>query len=254
MSTYRFIDSFRSERAFFYYRGSVALYSSLMAIGIRPGDQVILQSFTCESVPAAVAQVGATPVYADIDPATFNLDPGKVENRVTRNTKAIIVQHTFGIPAEMAAILDIARKNGLWIIEDSCHALGSKYEGQETGTFGDLAFYSFGWHKPIVLGVGGVAVVNNSGFQARMAEIYARCVRPPLQELILLYAQYFGYSVLLKPSLFWFMRNIYHQNLRKRLYGRLSGKSAKKIKIGLRSCDHSRRTRGERPLFKPRHY
>ena len=223
MPTYRFIENIQSERAFFYYRGSVALYASLKAVGIRPGDEVILQAFTCESVPAAVAQVGATPVYVDIDPTTFNLDPGKVEKKVTMKTRAIIVQHTFGIPAEMAPILNTARKQGLWVIEDSCHALGSRYAGRETGTLGDLAFYSFGWHKPLVLGVGGTAVVNNEDLQTRMAEIYKGCVTPPLRELILLYIQYFGYSVLLKPSLFWFMRSIYHQRLRKRLYGRLSG-------------------------------
>lgn len=208
---YQFIENIKSDKAFFFYRGSVALYASLKAMGIESGDEVILQAFTCDIVPATVVRLGAIPVYVDVDPGIFGIDPGKIEERITRKTRAIIVQHTYGIPAEMDPILDIARKHNLWVIEDSCHALGSKYGGQEVGTFGDVAFYSFGWHKPLVLGVGGVAVVNNPTLKQKVAQVYGDFVTPSYKEATILCLQYFVYNRLLKPSLFWFMRDTYRK-------------------------------------------
>jgi perosamine synthetase len=208
---YQFIENIKSDKAFFFYRGSVALYALLKAMDIRPGDEVILQSFTCDIVPATVVRAGGVPVYVDIDPSTFNIAPDKIEARITVKTKAIIVQHTYGIPAEMKPILDTARKHNLWVIEDSCHALGSKYSGQEVGTFGDVAFYSFGWHKPLVLGKGGVAVVNNPTLKQKVKELYEGFVTPLYKELIILYIQYFSYTLLLKPSFFWCMRGVYRE-------------------------------------------
>jgi perosamine synthetase len=208
---YQFVENITSDKAFFFYRGSVALYALLKAVGIGQGDEVILQVFTCDVVPAAIVRLAGTPVYVDIDPGTFNINPAKIEEKITKKTKAIIVQHTYGIPAEMDRILDIARKYNLRVIEDSCHALGSKYCGQETGTFGDAAFYSFGWHKPIVLGVGGAAIVNNPTLKQRVAEVYSDFITPSLKELSVLYIRYFLYSLLFKPSLFWSMREVYRK-------------------------------------------
>lgn len=207
----QFTENIKSDRTFFFYRGGVALYALLGAMEIGPGDEVILQVFTCPTVPSPVVRLGATPVYVDIDPGTFNLDPDKIEERITEKTKAIIVQHTFGIPAEMDPILDLARKYNLRVIEDCCHAFGSRYNRQEVGTFGDAAFYSFGWHKPVVLGVGGAAVVNSPVLKKRVEELYDSFVAPQRTDLIALYAQYFTYTLLFRPSLFWFMRNAYRK-------------------------------------------
>jgi perosamine synthetase len=208
---YQFIENLKSDKALYFYRGGVALYALLKSMRIGRGDEVILQSFTCPAVPYPVVHLGATPVYVDIDPGTFNMDPGKIEAKITRKTKALIVQHTYGIPAEMDRILDIARKHDLWVIEDACHALGSKYRGQEVGTFGDAAFYSFGWYKPVVLGVGGAAIVNNSILKPNMEEIYKNSINPILKDTVVLYIQYAAYTLLLSPSWFWFMKEVYRR-------------------------------------------
>jgi perosamine synthetase len=208
---YQFVENLKSDRAFFFARGGTALYALLSSMGVGPGDEVILPVFTCPAVPYPVVRLKATPVYADIDPSTCNLDPGDIETKITKRTKVIIVQHTYGIPAEMDPILDIACRHNVWVIEDSCHALGSKYRGQEVGTLGDAAIYSFGWYKPIVLGVGGAAVVNNPELRPNMEKTYDKFTTPSLKELGVLYLQYFVYSLSVKPSRFWFLKEVYRR-------------------------------------------
>jgi perosamine synthetase len=208
---HQFIDNLKSDKAFFFYRGSISLFALLKAMDIQPGDEVILQVFTCDAVPGTIVRAGGQPVYVDINPRTFNMDPAKIEEKITRRTKAILVQHTYGIPAKMDSIVEIARAHKLWVIEDSCHALGSRYRGQEVGTIGDGAFYSFGWHKPLVLGVGGAAIVNNPGLRHKMVYLYDHFVTPSHQELIPLYTQYLAYSLFVTPYLFWSMRSVYRK-------------------------------------------
>jgi perosamine synthetase len=220
---YQFVGNMTSDKAFFFYRGSIALYALLKAMEVEPGDEVILQSFTCDIVPTTVVRAGGTPIYVDIDPNTFNMDSDKIEERITERTKAIIVQHTYGIPTEMGPILDIARRHDLGVIEDSCHAWGSRCGGQEVGTFGDAAFYSFGWHKPLVLGVGGCAVVNNPALRQKVERLYGDFVTPAYKEAIILYLQYFAYSWLLNRFLFWSVRDIYRKVSNRGLRGLITG-------------------------------
>jgi perosamine synthetase len=222
---YRFVENLKSDRAFYCYSGSYALCLLLKAMEIGKGDQVILQSFTCPAVPSSVVYVGATPVYVDIDPITFNMDPNKLEALVTKDTKAIIIQHTFGIPAEMESILTIAHKFGLRVIEDACHALGSRYHGQEVGEFGDAAIYSFGWYKPIVLGTGGAAVVNDPDLMLKLNKVFPSCTKPSFGNIISLYSQYFAYETLFRPRWFWLLKEIYRR-LRDFNYGPRKGKIA----------------------------
>jgi len=246
---HQFVENIKSDKTFFFYRGSVALYALLRAMEVGPGDEVILQVFTCPAVPSPIVRLKATPVYVDIDPGTFNMDPDKIEERITERTKAIIVQHTFGIPAEMDPILDLARRYNLRVIEDSCHAFGSRYNGQEVGTFGDAAFYSFGWYKPVVLGVGGAAVVNSPVLKQRVEELYGGFVAPPRQELIALYVQYFAYALLLKPSLFWFMRNAYRKLSKQGLIaGTTRRKKEETARGGGTGTAHSGKVAGKRML------
>lgn len=219
---YQFIENIKSDRAFFFYMGRVGLYALLKAMGIGQNDEVILQVFTCFHVPTPIVRLGATPVYVDIDPRTFGLDAGKIEEKITNRTKAIIVQHTFGIPAEIDRIMEVARRHNLWVIEDCCHALGSRYNGQEVGTFGDAAFYSFGWHKPLVLGLGGAAVVNNPALGQRVKELYEGFIAPPLRVLIVLYIEYSIYDLLVTPAVFSSLRDIYRNPRLKRLIAGLS--------------------------------
>jgi perosamine synthetase len=196
---------------FAFFKGRVALYAILKAMGIGPEDEIILPGFTCVVVPSAITYLGAKPVYVDIVPETYNIDQNKIEQRITDKTKLIIAQHTFGIPAEMERILEIARKYHLYVIEDSCHTVGSKYKGKEVGTFGDAVFFSSQWSKPVTTGLGGWAVVNNPELEARMKKVHQEFRYPSVGEVSILKLQYFLYSKLLTPSFFWLARNIYRK-------------------------------------------
>jgi dTDP-4-amino-4,6-dideoxygalactose transaminase len=137
--------------------GRTAEYLLLKALGIGAGDEVIIQAFTCVAVPNSVKWAGAVPIYADID-LTFNLDPDGLESRITPRTRAVIVQHTFGYPANMERVAAICKKKGLLLIEDCAHGFGGNYGGKKLGTIGDAAFMSFGRDK-VISGVWGGAIV-----------------------------------------------------------------------------------------------
>lgn len=129
-----------TNRAVHCYKGRIALYVILEALNIGAGDEVVVPGFTCMTVPLPLLSLGATPVYADIRPQDYNVDPTRLEPMVTPRTRAIVVQHTFGIPAEMDCIVETARRRGLHPIEDCCHTLTSSYKGRRVGTFGEAAF------------------------------------------------------------------------------------------------------------------
>lgn len=194
---------------FYFFKGRVALYAILKAMGIGPGDEIILPGFTCVVVPNAIMYLGAKPVYVDIQRETYNIDPQRIEEKITKRTRAIIVQHTFGIPVDMEDIIGIARTHNLYVIEDACHAIGSTFKGQNVGTFGDAAFFSSQWSKPITTGIGGWAVLNNEELQRNMEKIYWEYESPSLQESILLRFQYIFYKILMRPSSFWLLQKTY---------------------------------------------
>ncbi len=127
----------------YFFKGRVALYAILKAMEIQSGDEVILPGFTRVVVPNAIIYLNGRPVYVDIDKKTYNIDVTKIEEKIKYRTKAIVAQHTFGIPAEMDKISEIAKKYNLYVIEDACHAIGSKYKGKEVGPFSDAAFFSY---------------------------------------------------------------------------------------------------------------
>ncbi len=139
--------------------GRSALLAILHAFGIGRGDEVITQAFTCVAVPNSIRWAGAVPVYADIDDL-FNVDPKDVSKKITKRTKAIIVQHTFGIPASMDEIHGLAAKHNLFIIEDCAHSLGATYKGKKVVTLGDAAFFSFGRDKVVSSVWGGMATIS----------------------------------------------------------------------------------------------
>jgi dTDP-4-amino-4,6-dideoxygalactose transaminase len=142
--------------------GRSALYYALKALGVSANDEVIIQAFTCVTVPASIQWLGAHPVYSDISEATYNLDPAVLEQKITPKTKAIIVQHTLGIPAPMLEIQEIVKRHNLLIIEDCAHALGATYQGQPVGTMGDISIFSFGRDKAISSVFGGAIACNNA--------------------------------------------------------------------------------------------
>ena len=123
--------------------GTDALVLSLQALGIGAGDEVITTAYTFYATAEAIARVGATPVFADIEPGTFNLDPQAAEAAVTERTRAIVAVHVFGGPAEMPGLREVASRHGLAVIEDAAQAFGATLNGRSAGSFGDLATFSF---------------------------------------------------------------------------------------------------------------
>ena len=141
-----FENNFKKHLSFKYVfslnSGRSALMLILKALDIKAHDEIIVQAFTCNAVINPILQKKAKPIYIDVD-KTLNIDPKKIEARITKKTKAIIIQHTFGYPAEIEEIQKIAKKHNLFLIEDCAHALGAKYNNEYCGTFGDVAFFSF---------------------------------------------------------------------------------------------------------------
>jgi len=137
--------------------GTAALHLSLLALKISEGDEVVIPSFVCPALLNAIRYVRAVPVLADIGRETFNIDVQDLKRRVTRKTKAVIVPHMFGLPADIREIVAL----GIPVIEDCAQALGSRYEGAPTGSFGALSVFSFYATKVICTGEGGMIAVNN---------------------------------------------------------------------------------------------
>lgn len=149
--------------------GTSALQTAMWAVGIRAGDQVIAQSVTYWAAILPCLSLGATPVFAEIDPDTLTLDPNDVEHRITERTKAIVVVHNYGYPTDMDSIMVIAKKYGLTIIEDLSHSQGTLYKGKKVGTFGDVSGISFMSSKSLVAGEAGMLTTDDK-------EIYERAV------------------------------------------------------------------------------
>jgi perosamine synthetase len=153
------------------HSGTSALHLCIRSLGISEGDEVILPSFAFIAVANVVRYERAIPVFVDIDSRTLNLDPDKVEAAITLRTKAILIVHTFGFPAEMAALLEIARRHRLYVIEDACEAIGAEYEGRKVGALGDVGVFGFYPNKQITTGEGGAVVTNNSEFAAKIRKL-----------------------------------------------------------------------------------
>ncbi len=155
-----FKDYFQVTELSLFNSGRSALYALLKSFDIGDGDEVLVQAFTCVAVPDPIIWAGANPFFVDIDD-TLNLDPKRLEESINDKTRAIIVQHTFGIPANMEMITKIAQKHNLILIEDCAHALGAEVNGKKVGTYGDAAFFSFGRDKVISSVFGGMATISS---------------------------------------------------------------------------------------------
>jgi perosamine synthetase len=142
--------------------GTSGLHLCIRAFGIGNGDEVLVPSFTFIAAANAIRFEGAQPVFVDIETRTLNVDPAKLEAAITPRTRAIMVVHTFGCPAEMSSILEIARVRGLLTIEDACEAIGAEYDGRKAGTIGDAGVFAFYPNKQITTGEGGAIVTRDS--------------------------------------------------------------------------------------------
>jgi perosamine synthetase len=147
---------------------TTGLQAALGAIGIGPGDEVICPPYTMSATSSAVLFYGGIPIFADVDPERLTLSPGALEKCITKRTRAIMVVHLFGYPADMDAIMAIARKHGLKVIEDAAQAPGVLYRGKPVGGLGDIGGFSLNYHKQVHAGEGGLMVTNDDALALRM--------------------------------------------------------------------------------------
>ncbi|OGZ28558.1 MAG: polysaccharide biosynthesis protein [Candidatus Niyogibacteria bacterium RIFCSPLOWO2_01_FULL_45_48] len=141
--------------------GTAALHLALIALGIKEGDEVITSPFSFVASANAILYMGAKPVFADVDPLTFNMDPKEAEKKITPKTKAILPVHIFGQSCGMRPITELAKRHNLKVIEDACESIMAEHKGQKVGTFGDAAAFSFYPNKQMTTGEGGMIVTND---------------------------------------------------------------------------------------------
>ncbi len=176
------IENYFGSKTFLANSGRSCIYIFLKSIGIEPGDEVILQAYTCNAVPNPILWAGAKPVYVDIDPDTLNADVEEIAKKINSKTRCIIVQHTFGRPAEIEKIVELAKKWGIYVLEDCAHSLGAKYKGKKLGTFGDGAILSFGREKVISSLTGGALLINNKALVEPVASSFSRLGSFPISQ------------------------------------------------------------------------
>jgi len=148
--------------------GTVALHLALVALGIGPGDEIIVPTLTYISSVNAITYTGATPVFVDSLESTWQMDPEDVRRKLSPNTKAIMAVHLYGHPCDMDSLVSIKNEHGLFLVEDCAEAFGSMYKGKHVGSFGDISTYSFFGNKTITTGEGGMVVSNDETLHDRV--------------------------------------------------------------------------------------
>lgn len=180
--------------------GRQALYDLLRVHDIGLGDEVIIQAFTCIAVPEPILWVGAKPVYADVQKDSYSVDVQDVVRKITSNTKAIIIQHTFGIPGPIEEIVKIAKEKNIIVIEDCAHAFGATLNNKPLGTFADAAIISFGRDKCVSSVYGGACIVKNREHMEKLRAFHNQRKQPPAMWVT---------QQLMHPILFSFMLPLY---------------------------------------------
>jgi perosamine synthetase len=158
--------------------GTAALDAAIEALGIAPGDEVIMPAFTIISCIGQIVRVGAKPVLVDSDPITWNMDVSQIEAKITEHTKAIMVVHIYGLPVDIDPVLDIAKRYGLKVLEDAAEMIGQTYRGKPCGSFGDISTFSFYPNKHITTGEGGMIVTNNDQLAEACRSLRNLCFTP----------------------------------------------------------------------------
>jgi len=158
--------------------GTAALDAAIEALGIGPGDEVIMPSFTIISCIGQIIRAGAKPVLVDSDPVTWNMDVGQIEAKITPRTKLIMIVHIFGLPVDVDPVLEIAKRYGLRVIEDAAQMHGQTYKGMPCGSFGDISTFSFYPNKHITTGEGGMVVTNDDRLAEDCRSLRNLCFQP----------------------------------------------------------------------------
>jgi perosamine synthetase len=231
-----FKQYFKTKYAISFESGRTCLYSILSSLNLKPEDEVLIQSYTCVAVPEPILWVNAKPIYVDINPQTLNTSAEDLEKKITKNSKVIIIQHTFGNPAGLKQIIEIAKRHNLFIIEDCCHALGAEYHDKKVGTFGDVSFFSFGRDKVISSVFGGILVANNEEIGAEIEDFKEKKCRLPSKGWVL--------QQILHPIIFATVKPLYtFLNL-----GKIILEVSKRLRITSKAV-YAEEKQGKRPNF-----
>jgi perosamine synthetase len=185
----KFKDYLPVNHAFSFNSGRSCLMAILSSLNLEKNDEILLQTFTCNAAVNPILWSNLKPVFIDVNQDDFNINIQDLKNKITVKTKAVIVQHTFGLPAELDEIIEICQKNNLILIEDCAHSLASKYKGKNVGVFGQVSFFSFSRDKIISSVYGGIAVTNDEKIAEKIKE----------------YQQNINY-----PSFFWIKQQLLH--------------------------------------------
>lgn len=184
----RFEDSFRkytgAREAIAVSSGRFAMHLILKNLGLRKGDGVILSAYNFSGVPKAILAEGLYPEFVDANQDTYQIDIDTIENRINKNTRAIIATHLFGQPCELSKIIEVARKYNLLVIEDAAHSIGSFYHGRHTGTIADAGFFSFTGSKTLNTSFGGMIITNNTDLANKIKKELLTYPFPERKELI----------------------------------------------------------------------
>lgn len=163
----KFAAKFKVRYAVSFNSATTALHGAVVALDIGPGDEVIVPPYTMSASATAVLMNGAVPIFADIDPDTFCVNPSSVEKKITTRTKAVMMVNLFGQTGDMGTLLRLARKHNIAVIEDNAQSPGARWRNRFTGTVGDIGVFSFNFHKTIQAGEGGVLVTDNKRYALR---------------------------------------------------------------------------------------
>ncbi len=228
-------EYFTSKFSFTFDSGRTSLHYGLKALGVGEGDEVLVQAYTCMVVSNAITWTGAKPVYVDVE-QDFNMSVENLNTKITQKTKVIIIQHTFGKPANLESILELAKQHNIKIIEDCAHALGTRYNGKLLGTFGDIGMFSFGSDKVISCVRGGGLITNDPTVADKLKESQTRLPDSRLLKIK---------QHLLHIILFSFGKSIYHLGVGKWLLG-----LTRKLHITAAIIDPPEK-HGKQPIFYP---
>ncbi|MDP9387778.1 MAG: DegT/DnrJ/EryC1/StrS family aminotransferase [Actinomycetota bacterium] len=226
------------RHAFSFASGRVGLFGLLQAMGIGSGDEVLLQVPTHIVVPNAIRFTGARPVFVDCRLDSYNMDLQAAERLVSPRTKALVLQHTFGIPADIDAALELGRRHGFEVIEDCVHALGATYRGRQVGSLGRAAFFSTEETKTITTIMGGMAVTDDPEIAASLRDFQSACAWPSVGVTVQYLLKFILYHFLTDPRLYPYSRTVYELTGRRQV---APGATSEEEKRGERPAEYEER-------------
>lgn len=192
-----------------FYRGRVGMSALLACLDLAPDTIIAIQAFTCRAVPDAIKVSGFEPVYVDIEPGGVNMSPEALAATVDDRTRVVVVQHTYGIPAQIDAIAKFCADTGRHLIEDCCHSITSTLDGRRVGSFGVGGFTSFEWGKELIVGVGGAAWANDPAVARRLAQHWSTLGTPSAVIAARQSIQLHAFHLLYRPTTYWALKRAF---------------------------------------------